>query len=152
MAAGIRRRSHYIARMVARVAQISDGASILDSYDGELYHAPCSRVEQMNSEVSYRVLRILEEEPEITQRALAERLGVSLGKANYCLKALLRKGFIKARNFKNSGRKVQYVYALTPKGVQERMRVTLDFLRRKSDEFEEIKQEIERITRRLGES
>jgi EPS-associated MarR family transcriptional regulator len=106
----------------------------------------------MNSEVSYRVLRILEEEPEITQRALAERLGVSLGKANYCLKALLRKGFIKARNFKNSGRKVQYVYALTPKGVQERMRVTLDFLRRKSDEFEEIKQEIERITRRLEES
>jgi EPS-associated MarR family transcriptional regulator len=111
-----------------------------------------SNVEQMNSEISYRVLKILEEEPQITQRALAERLGVSLGKANYCLKALVRKGFIKARNFKNNGRKIQYVYVLTPRGVQERMAVTLEFLRRKSDEFDEIRREIDRLSAAIRKS
>lgn len=106
-------------------------------------------VEQMDSEVSYLVLRILEEEPTITQRALAERLGVSLGKTNYCLKALIRKGFVKASNFKNNGRKRQYVYVLTPSGVQERLRVTIDFLRRKAEEFDGIKDELERLSARI---
>jgi EPS-associated MarR family transcriptional regulator len=105
----------------------------------------------MKSEVSYRILKILESEPAITQRALAERLGVSLGKANYCLRALIRKGFVKVRNFKNSRRKVQYVYVLTPSGVQERMTEALEFLRIKSDEFSEIRSEIERLSARLGE-
>ncbi|HUF09866.1 MAG TPA: MarR family EPS-associated transcriptional regulator [Rhodothermales bacterium] len=103
----------------------------------------------MDTEISYRVLKILEEEPEITQRALAVHLGISIGKANYCLKALMRKGFIKARNFKNSNRKTQYVYVLPPQGIQERTRVTLEFLRRKSAEFDEIRDEIERLSTRL---
>jgi EPS-associated MarR family transcriptional regulator len=106
--------------------------------------------EQTSSEVSYRVLRILESEPTITQRALADRLGVSVGKVNYCLRALMQKGFVKARNFKNSSRKTQYVYVITPQGVQERLRVTLAFLKRKADEFDEVKQEIDRLTAALG--
>ncbi len=67
-------------------------------------------IEHIDFEVSYRVLQILEEEPSITQRDLARRLGVSLGKANYCLQALIGEGFVKVRNFKNNQRKAQYVY------------------------------------------
>lgn len=99
----------------------------------------------MNSEIRYRVLRLLEQEPELTQRALAQRLGVSVGKVNYCLRGLIRKGFIKARNFKNSSRKPQYVYVLTPEGFRERTRVAIEFLRRKSDEFDEIREELARL-------
>lgn len=103
----------------------------------------------MNGETSYHVLRILEDEPEITQRELADRLGVSLGKANYCLRALIRKGFVKAKNFKNSSQKLQYAYKLTPKGIDERTRAALVFLRRKSDEFDEIRDEIARLESHL---
>lgn len=102
--------------------------------------------EQTYTEVSYRVLKILESEPAITQRALAERLGVSVGKVNYCLKALMEKGLIKSRNFKNSSRKIQYMYVLTPRGVRERLRVALAFMRRKSEEYDEIRLDIERLT------
>jgi MarR family transcriptional regulator, temperature-dependent positive regulator of motility len=103
----------------------------------------------MNSEVRYRILKAVEEEPEITQRALAEKLGVSVGKINYCLRALIRKGFLKARNFKNSSRKRQYMYKLTPRGVRERTRVTIAYLRSKSTEFDEIRAEIDRLEARL---
>ena len=103
----------------------------------------------MYSDVTYRVLKILEEEPTITQRQLAERLGVSLGKANYCLNALIRKGFVKSRNFKNSQRKIQYVYVLTPRGARERLRAAFEFMRHKSDEFEELREEINRLKTRV---
>lgn len=102
----------------------------------------------MNVEVRYRILKALEARPEMTQRELASLLGVSLGKTNYCLRALIEKGYIRARNFKNSGRKVQYIYVLTPKGVQERTRVALEFLRRKAAEFDEIREEIDRLATR----
>ncbi|MBW3565848.1 MAG: MarR family EPS-associated transcriptional regulator [Acidobacteria bacterium] len=104
----------------------------------------------MNAEIRYRILKAVEDDPEITQRELASRLGVSVGKANYCLAALIRKGFVKAKNFKNSSRKRQYVYKLTPQGVAERTRVTIAFLRVKSAEFDEIRAEIDRLEARLA--
>ncbi|MBW3672189.1 MAG: MarR family EPS-associated transcriptional regulator [Acidobacteria bacterium] len=103
----------------------------------------------MNPEIRYRILRTIEEEPQITQRELALRLGVSVGKVNYCLRALMKKGFVKARNFKNSSRKRQYMYNLTPQGVAERTRVTIAFLRLKSAEFDQIRLEIDRLEAQL---
>ena len=93
------------------------------------------------------VLRAIEAAPTASQRELAHTLGISLGKTNYCLKALLNKGWIKVRNFKNSENKLAYRYLLTPKGIENKARLTLAFLERKREEFEMIKQEIERLTR-----
>jgi MarR family transcriptional regulator, temperature-dependent positive regulator of motility len=104
----------------------------------------------MNSEMSYRILKAVEDEPQITQRELACRVGVSLGKVNYCLHALIKKGFVKVRNFKNSSRKRQYIYKLTPMGVAERTRVTIAFLRAKSTEFDQIRAEIDWLEARLA--
>jgi MarR family transcriptional regulator, temperature-dependent positive regulator of motility len=109
-----------------------------------------SIVEQMVDEIRYRVLRIIEEEPQVTQRELAARLGISVGKVNYCLNALIEKGFVKAKNFNNSSRKRQYMYKLTPKGLGERTRVALSFLRQKAAEFDEIRREIERLEERFA--
>lgn len=99
----------------------------------------------MDQEIHLKVLRELEENPDITQRQLARQLGVSLGKANYCLKALIDKGFIKARNFKNSDNKRAYLYVLTPRGIEEKSRISVSFLRRKMDEFESLRREIEEL-------
>lgn len=96
-----------------------------------------------NDEVHFRVMRLIQENPQLTQRDLARRLGVSLGKANYCLKALVEKGFVKAENFQRSDRKLAYAYLLTPAGIDEKARVTVAFLRRKMQEFEALKAEIE---------
>jgi EPS-associated MarR family transcriptional regulator len=106
----------------------------------------------MNSEIRYRILKAVEEDPQITQRELASKLGVSVGKVNYCLRALMKKGFVKARNFRNSSRKRQYVYKLTPQGVAERTRVTIAFLRVRSAEFDEIRAEIDRLEAKLAEA
>ncbi len=81
----------------------------------------------------------------MSQRELAAQLGVSLGKANYCLKELVKKGLIKAGNFKSNPNKRVYAYLLTPNGVKEKSRVTMRFLQRKMDEYEQIKQEIIRL-------
>ena len=81
----------------------------------------------------------------MSQREIAARMGVSLGKANYCLKSLIDKGYIKARNFYNSNHKVGYIYMLTPSGVEEKVSVTYRFLKRKMQEYEAIKAEIESL-------
>lgn len=94
-------------------------------------------------EVHFRVMRLIQENPQLTQRDLARQLGISLGKANYCLKALIEKGFVKAENFRRSDHKLGYVYLLTPAGIDEKTRVTVAFLRRKMQEFEALKAEIE---------
>ena len=96
-------------------------------------------------EIHLKVLRHLEENPEVSQRQLAEELGISLGKANYCLKALINKGLIKASNFKNNANKRAYFYALTPKGIETKARVSVRFLRRKIEEYEALKLEIEQL-------
>lgn len=96
-------------------------------------------------ETHLKVMRYIEDNPEVTQRELASELGVSLGKANYCLKALMDKGFIKARNFHNSNNKRAYLYKLTPTGIEAKARISVAFLRRKMSEYEQLKEEIEQL-------
>lgn len=96
-------------------------------------------------EAHLRVLRLLEAEPELSQRELAKRLGVSLGKANYCIRALLQQGHIKARNFGNSRNRRAYLYKLTPEGVAAKVQATRRFLARKEHEYAQLAAEIERM-------
>ena len=91
------------------------------------------------------ILKLLQAKPQMSQRALAVAMGVSLGKANYCLKALMDKGLVKLENFRNNPDKRQYAYLLTPAGIEERTRITLAFLRRKVVEFETLEREIEQL-------
>ena len=90
-------------------------------------------------------MRILQENPDLTQRELAEKLGISVGGLNYCLKALMEKGLVKMKNFANSKNKFGYVYVLTPTGMAEKAAITHRFLRRKMDEYEALKAEIETL-------
>jgi EPS-associated MarR family transcriptional regulator len=106
----------------------------------------------MNEDTHYYVLRLVESRPEISQRELAAELGVSLGKANYCLKALIDKGWVKARNFKNSNSKWSYAYLLTPKGIQQKTRITARFLNRKMAEYEALKKEIADLQHELNDN
>ena len=96
-------------------------------------------------ELRLRVLRALEANPELSQRQLAAKLGVSLGGVNYALKALMERGFVKANNFRKSGRKAAYLYVLTPKGVVEKTSLAAAFLGRKLAEYEVLRQEIEAL-------
>ena len=108
-----------------------------------------SIVTQLDQEIHLKVLRHLENDPKITQRELAKELGVSLGKANYCLKALIDRGLIKTGNFKNSNCKSAYLYILTPKGIEEKSRITLHFLKRKIEEYEILSGEIVELQREI---
>ncbi|SRR5687768_3034518 len=99
----------------------------------------------VTEEVQYRLLTHLAQRPDASQRELARELGISLGKLNYCLRALIEKGFVKARNFKNSNRKSTYAYILTGKGLDEKIKITAAFLRRKIAEYDAIAREIERL-------
>ena len=99
-----------------------------------------------SDEVHYRLLKLLQERPDASQRELAAALGVSLGKTNYCVKALLDKGWVKAMNFKNSTHKLAYSYVLTPSGIEAKARITARFLQRKMAEYEALKVEIEQLT------
>ncbi len=96
-------------------------------------------------ETHLKVLRHLEQNPNVTQRKLAAEMGISLGKTNYCLKALINKGLIKANNFKNSNNKRAYLYVLTPKGIEAKARISVQFLQRKLKEYEALRQEIEQL-------
>ena len=90
----------------------------------------------------FNVLRKIQQKPESSQRELAEDLGFSLGKLNYCLKALKVKGLVKIKNFEKNPNKINYIYILTPKGVAERTKLTLNFMKRKMKEYDELKREI----------
>lgn len=103
----------------------------------------------MEIETTYKLLKLIECTPSISQRTLAKEMDVSLGKVNYCLQALKEKGLIKARNFKNSPHKKGYIYILTPKGINERAHVTARFLKRKLSEYDEIKREIDQLKREI---
>ena len=98
-----------------------------------------------NSEEELEILRKIEENPNLTQRQIAEHLGLSLGKINYLIKALLGKGMVKVDNFRKSDRKLGYLYLLTPEGVERKRKLTLLFLQRKAEEFDRLKKEINRI-------
>ena len=88
------------------------------------------------------VLRKIKEDDKITQRKLANKLGFSLGKLNYCLKALRDKGYIKIANFKKNPNKIKYLYLITPKGVSQKAKLTIMFMKRKMREYDELKKEL----------
>ena len=104
-----------------------------------------------NEDIHLRVLRLLQENPQLTQREMAEALGVSLGKTNFCIKALLEKGLIKLHNFKNSRHKLGYSYLLTPSGIAEKSAITARFLKRKMMEYEHLRSEIASLQREIAE-
>lgn len=101
----------------------------------------------LNDETRYRILKMLEADPQASQRRIADELGISLGRVNYCLQALIKKGLVKANNFRNSEHKRAYLYLLTPRGIEERARVTARFLRVKLNEYEILKRELAELER-----
>jgi EPS-associated MarR family transcriptional regulator len=109
-----------------------------------------SRQAQIQEDTYFRVMRILQENPDLTQRELAEKLGVSVGGLNYCLKALMDKGWVKMQNFQKSKKKFKYVYFLTPQGIAEKVSLTSRFLGRKMQEYEALKVEIESLHQDLS--
>jgi EPS-associated MarR family transcriptional regulator len=96
-------------------------------------------------EIHYRLLKILEGNPNLTQRRMAREMGLSLGKFNHCLKELVEKDFVKVKRFTSSDNRAAYMYPLTPQGIEEKNKVTAKFLKRKMTEFETIKQQIEEL-------
>ena len=92
----------------------------------------------------FNVLGRIQKNPKSSQRKLAEELGFSLGKLNYCLKALRSKGLIKIENFKRNPRKINYIYVLTPKGISHKTKLTIDFMKRKMMEYDELKRELKK--------
>ena len=103
-------------------------------------------------EAHFRVLRLLEGNPQMNQRDLAAAAGVSLGKTNYCINALLDKGLIKVQNFKSSKRKLAYAYLLTPAGIAEKAALTQRFLARKMEEYDALKAEIEQLKQEAADN
>jgi EPS-associated MarR family transcriptional regulator len=110
------------------------------------------RQEQIREDTHLQIMRILADTPDLTQRELAERLGISVGSLNFCLKALIDKGFVKMGNFQNSKNKFKYVYLLTPQGISEKITLTSRFLKRKLDEYEALKEEIQKLRNEVNQT
>ena len=104
-----------------------------------------NRQAKIQEDTHFRIMHILQENPDLTQRELAEKLGMSLGGLNYCLNALIDKGLVKMQNFSNSKKKFKYVYLLTPMGIAEKVVLTTRFLSRKMEEYEALKLEVEAL-------
>lgn len=102
---------------------------------------------KIQEEARFKILRLLHENPELTQRELGERVGISLGAVNYCLRALIERGLVKAGNFSRNPNKLGYAYVLTPAGIAEKTLLTGRFLKRKVEEYEALKLEIEVLSR-----
>jgi len=109
------------------------------------------QIKMLTDEYRYKILKLVEEKPEISQRELAESLGISLGKVNYCLKALIAVGILKASNFRNSKNKLAYMYLLTPTGIEEKAKITSRFLKKKLQEYQILQQEIAELTAEASE-
>ncbi len=105
----------------------------------------------MKEETRFHLLKLLDANPNLTQRELADELGISLGKVNYCMCALLDKGLVKAKRFRDNPDKRSYVYLLTPKGIEYRARLTVSFLKRKVAEYEALENEIAELRRDAAE-
>jgi EPS-associated MarR family transcriptional regulator len=95
-----------------------------------------------NKQSQYQILKSLEKDPDYTQRQLSKDLDISLGNVNYCLKNLVEKGFVKIDNFRKSKNKTQYSYLLTPKGIEEKAKLTIEFIKIKTQEYNRLKNEI----------
>ncbi len=103
----------------------------------------------ISDEIRLNIMRILADEPSISQRMLAERLGVSLGKANYCMRALVDKGWVKVTNFTKNPKKSNYLYLLTPWGIEKKAELTAQYLKLKMVEYDSLSEEIERLYREV---
>lgn len=103
----------------------------------------------MISDELYKLMRLLEINPEVSQRELAHQLGISLGKVNYCVKELIAKGWVKAKHFTNSRNKSAYAYLLTPQGIDEKTRLTMAFLKAKMQEYETLRAEIRQMRKEV---
>ncbi len=110
-----------------------------------------SRQAKIQEDTHFRIMRILQDNPDLTQRELADKLGMSVGGLNYCLNALIDKGFVKMANFSKSKNKFKYVYLLTPQGIAEKVALTSRFLKRKMEEYDALKVEIEALKLEAGE-
>ena len=113
---------------------------------------PDSSRAPLNEDIHYRLLKLLAERPQTSQRQLSQALGVSLGKVNYCVKALLDQGWIKASNFKNSNNKLAYAYLLTPSGINAKARITARFLKRKLAEYKALETQIAQLRAEVGQA
>ncbi len=99
----------------------------------------------LTDEYRYKILKLVQEKPDISQRELAKALGISLGKTNYCLKALVEVGMLKVSNFRNSQNKLAYMYVLTPTGIEQKAAVTINFLKEKIKEYQQLASDIETL-------
>ena len=106
----------------------------------------------LEQEIHYRLLTLLADEPQLRQLDMAERMGISVGKVNYCLSELAKKGLIKVKRFKSARNKMPYTYKLTPRGIEEKGRMTVRFLKRKLAEYEEIKRQIQDLTEEVNKN
>jgi EPS-associated MarR family transcriptional regulator len=104
-----------------------------------------NRQSKIQEDTQFRIMRILQENPDLTQRELAKKLGMSVGGLNYCLNALIDKGLVKMQNFQNSKNKFKYVYLLTTMGIAEKLALTSRFLSRKMEEYDALQMEIEAL-------
>src|SRR3972149_4517356 len=107
---------------------------------------------QLENEESLHIIREINRSPEMTQRELSSRLGISLGKVNFLINALIRKGFVKVENFKKSSNKISYLYKLAPGGIEEKSRMTYLFLKRKMREYERLELEIRQLREEVRKS
>lgn len=112
------------------------------TFERQPYEPMASKRPQEADDLHFRVLRFLQENPEVSERELASRLGVSNGKLHYCMKALMEKGLVKLENFANSRHRLGYAYLLTPAGLRQKAAMTTQFLKRKMDEYEALQAEI----------
>jgi EPS-associated MarR family transcriptional regulator len=120
--------------------------SLLNNNEHIFLNKPLKKI---NLDLHFRILHLLEENPDISQREISRKLGISLGGVNYCLKALIDIGHIKIHNFNKNPKKIGYLYLLTPKGISEKVRLTSGFLKRKMTEYHALKKEIDSLQSRL---
>jgi EPS-associated MarR family transcriptional regulator len=111
-----------------------------------------TRQQQLQEDTHFRVLTLLESQPDLNQREMAKALGVSLGGVNYCLRALVAKGLVKIHNFQENENKLGYAYLLTPQGMAEKIALTGRFLKRKQEEYAALRAEIAALQKAVGES
>jgi EPS-associated MarR family transcriptional regulator len=105
---------------------------------------------KIDTEESLMLMRAIDANPQLTQRELSSRLGLSLGKINFLIKAMIEKGFVKANNFKNSNNKIAYLYLITPSGIEEKTKITYLFLKRKINEYEKLEEEIRQLKKEVN--
>jgi len=109
-----------------------------------------NQIKDQNSDTHFRVMNLIHKNPDITQRELSKKVGISLGSSHYCVKSLIKKGWVKAGNFKKNPDKSVYLYLLTSEGVSEKSKLALGFLQRKKVEYDELKLEIDNLSEEIN--